>query len=237
MKGMVICSCLAMPTNMMVVLTISCNGDEAKALFLATFMNLLGVFFSPLLIFFYLQENAEIDFVKTYKSIGMRVLLPVTMGLLFRLKIPKAEAFATTHKRFFLKIRERCLVFIVYATFCTTFMVETNSTRLQITVMAISQVILLAATMVISWILLFTFFNKNPKLRVVGLFGCSTKTAALGIPLISALYEDSPRLGIYTVPLLIWYPSQLIIGTMLSSRLSKFVDYKLNKFEIESQIV
>jgi sodium/bile acid cotransporter 7 len=235
MKGMVICSCLSMPTNMMVVLSVNCNGDEALALFLATFMNLIGVFITPLLVFFYLQDNAEIDFIKTYKSIGLRVILPVTMGILLRKKMPNADVFATSYKRVFLKIRERCLVFIVYATFCTTFMVETDSTHLQIAIMAISQIILLVASMAIAWVTLFAFFNRKPKHRVVGLFGCSTKTAALGIPLISALYEDSPRLGMYTLPLLIWYPSQLVFGTMLAPRLTKFVDYKLNKYEIESQ--
>jgi len=90
--------------------------------------------------------------------------------------------------------------------------------------------------MAIAWVILFTFFNRNPQYRVVGLFGCSTKTAALGIPLISAIYEESPRLGIYTLPLLIWYPSQLVLGTMLALRLTRFVDYKLNKYEIESRV-
>lgn len=233
MKGMIICSCLSMPTNMMVVLAVSSKGDEAVALFLATVMNMMGVFVTPLLIFFYLQENAEIDFINTYKTISLRVLFPVAAGIWIRKKVQGADEFALEYKRRFLKIRERCLVYVVYATFCTTFMSGSNSTRSQICIMSISQVILLASSMFIAWIALFIFFNRKPKLRVVGLFGCSTKTAALGIPLISAIYEDSPKLGIYTLPLLVWYPSQLIIGTMLAPRLSRFIDYKINKYEIE----
>lgn len=235
MKGMIICSCLAMPSNLMLVLSISSNGDEAVALFLATLTNLIGVIITPLLVFLYLQENAEIDFVSTYKSISLRVLLPVSCGIITRLKIPGADDFATDNKQTFVKFREKCLVYVVYATFCTTFVVETDSTRAQIMVMALSQVILLTAAMVLAWILLFIFFNRHPKLRVVGLFGCSTKTIATGIPLISAIYEDSPRLGIYTLPLLIWYLSQLIIGTMLAPRLSRFVNYKMRKYEMEEE--
>ena len=72
-KGMIICSCLSMPTNMMIVLTASSKGDEAVALFLATTMNLLGVFVTPLLIFFYLKEDSDIDFVNTYRTISLRV--------------------------------------------------------------------------------------------------------------------------------------------------------------------
>jgi len=233
MKGMIICSCLSMPTNMMIVLTVSSKGDEAVALFLATVMNLLGVFVTPLLIFFYLKEDSDIDFVSTYRTISLRVLLPVSVGLTMKNTLNGAHEFADEHKAIFLTIREKALVYIVYATFCSTFNAESDSTGAQIVVMAISQVILLASTMIIAWIFLFIFFNRQPQLRVCGLFGCSTKTAALGIPLISAIYEDHPKLGIYSLPLLIWYPTQLIIGTVLSSRLSRFVDYKVAKHEAE----
>lgn len=235
MKGMVINSCLSMPTNMMVVLAVAANGDEAAALFLATTMNLMGVFVTPLLIFIYLGENAEIDFLNTYKTISMRVLLPVAAGLTMRLRIPGADDFVNDQKKVFHKIRERALVYVVYTTFCVTFMSPSDSSGGQILIMALSQVILLAASMVIAWILLFIIFNRKPKLRVVGLFGCSTKTAALGIPLISAIYEDHPKLGIFTLPLLIWYPAQLIIGTMLSGRLRRFVNYKEEKFKVERE--
>lgn len=83
MKGMVICSCLSMPTNLMVVLTVSSKGDPATALFLATVMNLMGVFVTPLLIFFYLGEDSEIDFFKTYRSIGMVCFLYIISSVAF----------------------------------------------------------------------------------------------------------------------------------------------------------
>ncbi len=59
---------------------------------------------------------------------------------------------------------------------------------------------------------------------VMGLFGCTHKSVALGIPLINAIYEENPLVGFYTLPLLIWHPMQLIIGTFLAPRLSDFVD-------------
>lgn len=232
MKGMVICSCLSMPTNLMVVLTVSSKGDPATALFLATVMNLMGVFVTPLLIFFYLGEDSEIDFLKTYRSIGMRVLLPVSLGLSMRKTLSGADAFAEENIRLFARIRELCLVFVVYATFCNSFINESEAGS-QIIFMAAAQIILLISALIIAWILLFIFFNKQPKLRVTGFFGCCTKTAALGIPLITAIYEDHPRLRIYTMPLLVWYPAQLIIGTILSSSLARFVDKKFEKYENE----
>merc|ERR1712176_691576 len=145
MKGMIICSRLSMPTNMMIVLTISSKGDEAVALFLATTMNLLGVFVTPLLIYLYLQDDSDIDFLNTYRTISLRVLLPVAAGLVMKNKINGAHAFADEHSGIFFKVREKCLVFIVYTTFCHTFMDQSDSTGAQILVMVITQIILLSS--------------------------------------------------------------------------------------------
>jgi len=42
--GMIICSCLPVTVNMVVVMTISCNGDEAAAIFNAAFGNVSTTF-------------------------------------------------------------------------------------------------------------------------------------------------------------------------------------------------
>ena len=41
--------------------------------------------------------------------------------------------------------------------------------------------------------------------------------------MINAIYEGNPAVGLYTLPLLIWHPMQLVIGTFLAPRLAKFV--------------
>ena len=229
MKGMIICSCLPMPTNMFIVLVNASNGDEANALFLATTVNLLGVFLTPLMILFYLGEKSDFDFISAYKTLGLRVLLPVFVGFCMRHKINGAAKYCKENIKKFGIIRQRCLVFIVFATFSHTFNNEIEASTTQFLTMASAQIIMLLSAQIIAWFLLFLLFNKKPKLRVTGIFACTMKTAALGIPLITAIYTDHPRLGIYTMPLLVWYPSQLIIGTLLSSRLKRFVDYKLSK--------
>ena len=57
----------------------------------------------------------------------------------------------------------------------------------------------------------------------MGLYGCTHKTVAMGIPLINAIYDGNPAIALYTLPLLIWHPMQLIIGTFLSPRLASWV--------------
>jgi sodium/bile acid cotransporter 7 len=57
-----------------------------------------------------------------------------------------------------------------------------------------------------SWYFLRIFWKKQPELRVFGFFGCHQKTLSLGLPLINAIYEKNPKIGYYTLPLLIWHP-------------------------------
>ena len=42
--------------------------------------------------------------------------------------------------------------------------------------------------------------------------------------MINAIYEGNPKIGLYTLPLLIWHPMQLVFGTFLSPRLLKWVE-------------
>ena len=41
----------------------------------------------------------------------------------------------------------------------------------------------------------------------------------MGAPLISAIYETDPNVGLYTLPLLIWHPMQLLVGSILAPKL------------------
>ena len=86
--------------------------------------------------------------------------------------------------------------------------------------------------MVVAWYSLKLLFRDHPKLRVMGLFGCTHKTVAMGVPLINAIYEDNPAVGLYTLPLLIWHPMQLVIGSFLAPRLMKFVESESERLGI-----
>jgi solute carrier family 10 (sodium/bile acid cotransporter), member 7 len=77
--------------------------------------------------------------------------------------------------------------------------------------------------------------NVAPPQRVMGLFGCTHKTVAIGIPLINALYENSSSkndsnakttaslVALYALPLLVWHPLQLVLGTLLAPSLAAYV--------------
>jgi solute carrier family 10 (sodium/bile acid cotransporter), member 7 len=85
------------------------------------------------------------------------------------------------------------------------------------------QFVSISTLMLLAWYSLKFAFPNEPRLRVMGLFGCTHKTVAVGVPLINAIYEGNASLGLYTLPLLIWHPMQLVIGTLLAPRLVAFV--------------
>jgi len=72
----------------------------------------------------------------------------------------------------------------------------------------------------------------------MGVYGCSHKTVAMGIPMINAIYEGNPKLGLYALPLLVWHPMQLVIGSFTAPKLSSWVEGQANEsIEIGEDIV
>lgn len=234
--GMVICSCLPITINMVYVLTAASNGDEAAAVFNAAAGNMIGVFLSPILILAYVGVTGSVDMAKVFVKLCLRVVLPILIGQIVQKCIKIVVEFYTKNKKYIKKTQMYSLVFIVYTVFCKTFSDESKNDEnvASILLMILFQSLQLCTMMALAWFLLGVLFPKEPKLRVMGLYGCTHKTVAMGIPLINAIFEDSPFLGLYTLPLLVWHPTQLMIGTFLSPRLAKFVDNELIRLDIDN---
>jgi solute carrier family 10 (sodium/bile acid cotransporter), member 7 len=78
--------------------------------------------------------------------------------------------------------------------------------------------------MLLGWYSMKTIFKGQPRLVVMGFFGSHHKTVAMGIPLIKAIYGGDPRMGLYILPLLIWHPIQLLVGSALTPKLRQWVE-------------
>jgi solute carrier family 10 (sodium/bile acid cotransporter), member 7 len=233
--GMVICSCLPMTINTVLVLTKSGGGDESSAVFNAAAGNLIGVVLSPLLILGYLGMSAEIDVVEVFYRLSLRVLVPLFVGQLVQKFSTAAVAFVTRNKRAVKRSQELLLVFIVYTVFCKTFSEdERKNTISQVFLMIVFVVSTLLGLMVLSWYSLRFLFPTQPELVIMGLFGCTHKTVATGTPLITAMYEGNPNIGSYMLPLLIWHSSQIVIGSYIAPKLARWVEGEKKRLGISS---
>lgn len=234
--GMVICSSLPLTINMVLVLTKSAGGDEASAIFNAAFGNLVGVFLSPVLILGYLGVTGDVDLATVFTKLALRVVIPIAIGQILQKFSKVAVDFVKKYKKYFSKAQMYCLVFIVYTVFCRTFENGSDSGIGDIFLMILFQFILLTIVMTLAWFSLRLFFRDEPTLRVMGLFGCTHKTVAMGVPLINAIYENDPNVGLYTLPLLIWHPMQLVLGSLLVPRLLKWVKVEKERLGIVDDV-
>jgi sodium/bile acid cotransporter 7 len=238
--GMVVCASLSMTINMVLVLTKSSGGEEASAIFNAAAGNMIGVVLTPLLVLGYLGVSGNVDLGDVFYKLALRVVLPIVVGQILRQLSPATVEFYKTHKHTFKQLQQFALVFIVYTVFCRTFSQQNNAyiTGVDIVVMIVVEFVCLSGLMVLAWVSLRFFFRDEPKLRVMGLFGCTHKTVAMGVPLINAIYENNAWIGLITLPLLIWHTMQLIIGSFLAPRLAAWVEKeeeRLGKASVDNE--
>jgi solute carrier family 10 (sodium/bile acid cotransporter), member 7 len=230
--GMVVCASLPMAINMVVVLCHAAHGDEAAAVFNATLSNLLGVVVSPLLIPLYVGVTGNVEYRSVLVSLTLKVIVPVLVGQVLHHNVPVVHDYLKLYKRGFALVPQCCLLYIIYTVFCQTFHTAVTdnekSATTTITVgdfalVTLYQFLLMSMLLLLAWCMLGRLFPDEPKLRVMGLFGCTHKTISIGVPLIGTIYHGDPSVGMYTLPLLIWSPMQLIVGSFLAPHLSDFV--------------
>jgi len=228
--AMMICACMPITVTMVIVMTKSADGDGAAAIFNAAFGSLLGVFVSPALIIQYTGLHGSVDLVAVFVKLSLKVILPIAAGQVLHFSATATE-FVHHQKKHFRRLQEYTLVFIVYTVFCKTFLDASASdsangavTITDVLYMMISQLVLLSLSMIGAWACLKTLFGRDIRQCIMGLYGCTQKSVVMGIPLINALYEGSPNAGLYTLPLLVWHPLQLIIGSALAPRLAKMAE-------------
>jgi solute carrier family 10 (sodium/bile acid cotransporter), member 7 len=212
---------------MVQVLTKAAGGDEAAAIFHSALGNMIGVVLSHLLILGYLGVTSMdiADLGSVFISLLLRVVLPLIVGQIVQKTVPSVVQFVKTHKVRFKMAQQYCLVFIVYTVFCKTFEDSISGPDIVVNVvlMIVFQFLLLLFVMILAWYSLAFLFPTDPALRIMGLFGCTHKTVAMGIPLINAIYFDNPNVGLYTLPLLVWHTLQLLVGTTIAPRLNAWV--------------
>lgn len=227
-NGMVVNASLSMTINMVMVFTKTSGGDEASAIFNAAAGNMIGVFLTPLLVLGYLGVTGEVAIGEVFYKLSVRVVCPLVVGQIIRKFSPVIVAWCKAHQQLVKHAQQFALVFIVYTVFCETFAANMESDDNSVTIVDIVVVVAvefacLVGLMVLAWFSLRILFRNEPKLCIMGLYGCTHKTVAMGIPLINAIFENDATIGLITLPLLIWHTMQLVLGSLLSPKLAAWV--------------
>lgn len=176
-NGLVMVACVPATINSVAVLTKQGGGDEAAAIFNSAFANFLGIFVSPILILGYLGVRAEVNMFEVFYTLALRVIVPVLLGQILQ-RIRWVVRFVKKHRFAFHQSTLYGLVWIVYTVFCRTFMGERVSALKDIFIMVFVVICLYVFLLAVAWYALKVAFRDKPKLRVMGMFGCSLKTVS-----------------------------------------------------------
>jgi len=113
----------------------------------------------------------------------------------------------------------------IYESFCDTFAshpdVKPQSIVFVIVLVISSHIGIVASIFYISGIKKFAIARRD---RVPVVFCASQKTLALGIMFIGILFENDPNVGLISLPLVIWHPTQILIGGCMAPKFAAWVD-------------
>jgi solute carrier family 10 (sodium/bile acid cotransporter), member 7 len=222
--GLTLCGCLPVTVNMAIVLSEAAGADRAAAVFVTVASNLSGVFLSPLLIVLYLGTTNNAPVWVIFWKLALRVIVPMCIGQVVRATFASVRAWVAGHKRAFKRAQQYLLIYIIYTIFCRVLKGGADNSVGSILLVLAVNFLQLTGLMTLAWFTLKVLYPNQPKLRVTGLFGCTHKTISIGVPLITAIYgSQHPNIGLYTLPILIWHPMQLIVGTLIMPRLQAFI--------------
>ena len=174
--GMIVCSCLPMTISSVIVLTKLSGGDEASAVFNSAFGSLLSIVLTPLLVTVYLGNDSEGSTLKRYIDLIIRIVIPLAIGQVLQKKSEWAVQFVANFKPVFQRAQLYAVIFIVYTSFSNNFENGAKSAPSQIFFMVLCQCVFIAIIKILAWTSLGYAFPNEPKLRVMGFYGCSQKS-------------------------------------------------------------
>lgn len=216
--GFCLLGCLPMTINMCYVLTSSSNGNDSSALFNATFGNIIGIFLSPLLILGMLSISGAVSYEAVILKLTLQVVCPLVAGQILLNAGPESLRRWLTDKKKYMKLsQEGLLSLVVYASFCNTFASDVDINPVSIVIIAlVIGVVQFGLFALAWWFYNIPAFGFGVKDSIAGMFCSVHKTMALGVPVISSMYENSPvGSGVYSIPLLIYHPLLAVSGSIL----------------------
>nr|CAB3266100.1 sodium/bile acid cotransporter 7 [Phallusia mammillata] len=215
LQGLQVVSCMPPPVSSAVIFTKAVGGNDAAAIFNSAFGSFLGIVVSPVLVFTFMGSSSTVPFMDIFSSLFVTVVVPILCGQIARQFI---KSWLDRVQPPFGTIGSFILLLIIYTTFCDTF---SNSAlaidKFSLVGVAVT-VFLVQATLITTVFLVTTRFKWlgfQPRDTVAAMFCSTHKSLTLGIPMIKVIYQGSEYLSLLTIPLLIYHPTQMLLGGFL----------------------
>ncbi|XP_073988883.1 sodium/bile acid cotransporter 7-like [Rhodnius prolixus] len=229
LKGLITVSCMPPPVSSAIIITKAIGGNEAAAVFNSIIGSFIGIFITPVSLLFFLGSTALLPMINSVIILSQTVLLPLGIGLMLR-HFSIVQVSRLPHLG---SVSQALLLFIIYTTFCDAFI--THDTPMNASDILITIVLVL----VIQIGLLYISFHSSQRTKwynasdVVAITFCSThKSLTLGIPILRILFSGYSHFSQITMPLLVYHPTQIILGGLLVPPFKKWLTYNRSKIKI-----
>ncbi|XP_028598962.2 sodium/bile acid cotransporter 7 isoform X2 [Podarcis muralis] len=202
LKGLQTVGCMPPPVSSAVILTKAVGGNEAAAIFNSAFGSFL------------LGSSSSVPFSSIFSQLFMTVVVPLIIGQIVRRYI---KEWLERKKPPFGAISSCVLLMIIYTTFCDTF----SNPNIDLDKFSLIIIVFIIFSVQLGFMLLTFFFStrKNSGFTpadTVAIIFCSThKSLTLGIPMLKIVFEGYEHLSLISVPLLIYHPAQILLGSVL----------------------
>ncbi|KAI8472186.1 MAG: SBF-like CPA transporter family-domain-containing protein [Monoraphidium minutum] len=218
--GMVVMAAMPTTVSTNVVFTKRAAGNEAAALVNAVLGNIIGIFITPLWLSLFLDVQGQAPYAKVLVELSYTVIAPLVLGQVLQYTLPKAVEWFKS-KVNTADVSSLCILLLVWATFSSTF-ADPNakaSARDAAAVAGLDVAFLLlaaAASFLVAWPPVgrrgrAALRATRPDAVAVVVCG-STKTVALGVPLISVLFGATDYAGLLATPLVVYHALQILLG-------------------------
>uniref|UniRef100_A0A8C7AMZ5 Sodium/bile acid cotransporter n=2 Tax=Mustelinae TaxID=169418 RepID=A0A8C7AMZ5_NEOVI len=214
LKGLQTVGCMPPPVSSAVILTKAVGGNEAAAIFNSAFGSFLGIVITPLLLLLFLGSSSSVPFTSIFSQLFMTVVVPLIIGQIVRRYI---KDWLERKKPPFGAISSSVLLMIIYTTFCDTF----SNPNIDLDKFSLILILFIIFSIQLSFMLLtFLFSTRNNSgftpADTVAIIFCSThKSLTLGIPMLKIVFAGHEHLSLISVPLLIYHPVQILLGSVL----------------------
>lgn len=214
--GFLFLACLPSTVQSSIAFTSIARGNVPGAVYASSLSNLLGVFITPVLVGLLIQMEGEIPLVESVMKIVLQILLPFVVGHLLR---PWIGAWIVRNKAWIGTVDRGTILLIVYAAISES-VVDGVWSSVPPAAIAVTFALSIA-------LLALVLFATAHAARAVGLslddeitavFCGSKKSLASGMPMAKVLFEGSPHLGLFVLPLILFHEIQLIVCAVLARK-------------------
>eukprot|EP01083_Nonionella_stella_P123714 372959_1 len=236
--GTIILCCLPATAASAVVLTHNARGNEAAAAINCTAANLLGLFLTPLLIVMFMDATDQsIHTADIFLKLTLRILLPFFLAQLIRYVFGRqGQRVLKDWKIYIRKMNEFLLLYMVFCALSESFYTGWNASSFDIFCIVVIILFLHCHSYIMIWylasiteccmfgqaasssFLTFTIYD-----RIGMMYSGASKTLLIAIPLIEIMYGGNDHIGMYIVPVLLYKPISIIVGSLLVSKFRRMV--------------